>query len=120
FYLSRIKNLMVSDFFTTTRLDLKGNRGSWLQLWDKGTLRTMVIIDKPKFESGELLQLWSQNTRTREWQLVGSIDKIDADSIYSVCYTQMVARSRGLQIKLLSKAEDGQIKEELLAETRIN
>jgi cell division protein FtsL len=119
FYLNRVKSLILSDFFTSTRLELDQNRGTWIQLWDKGTLRTVVVLDKPRFNPKEVLQLWSQNTRTREWQLVGSIDKIKEDSMYVQWDTQMLARSRGLQIKLLALDEKEEFTEKVLAQTTI-
>lgn len=119
FYLNRVKSLILSDFFTSTRLKLDQNRGTWIQLWDKGTLRTVVLLDKPQFNPKEVLQLWSQNTLTKEWQLVGTIDNIKEDSLYVQWDTQMLARSRGLQIKLLSIDKQDQVKEQILAQTTI-
>lgn len=119
FYLNRVKSLILSDFFTSTRLKLDQNRGTWIQLWDKGTLRTVVLLDKPQFNPKEVLQLWSQNTRTKEWQLVGTIDNIKEDSLYVQWDTQMLARSRGLLIKLLSIDKQDQVKEQILAQTTI-
>ncbi len=119
FYLNRVKSLILSDFFTSTRLKLDQNRGTWIQLWDKGTLRTVVLLDKPQFNPKEVLQLWSQNTRTREWQLVGTIDNMKEDSLYVQWDTQMLARSRGLLIKLLSIDDQEQVKEQILAQATI-
>lgn len=119
FYLNRVKSLILSDFFTSTRLKLDQNRGTWIQLWDKGTLRTVVLLDKPQFNPKEVLQLWSQNSLTKEWQLVGTIDNIKEDSLYVQWDTQMLARSRGLQIKLLSIDKQDQVKEQILAQTTI-
>lgn len=116
FNLDRIKSLVSGDFFTTSKMTFKGNRGAWIQLWDRGTLRTMVILDKPKFNEGEILQLWSRNARTREWQLVGAIDQINADSLYTQWDAQMLGRSMGLQIKLLSKEN----KDQIIGELKLN
>lgn len=116
FNLERIKALVSGDFFTTSKMTLKNNRGSWIQLWDRGTLRTMVILDKPQFNEGEILQLWSRNARTRDWQLVGAIDQINADSLYTQWDAQMLGRSMGLQVKLISTEQ----KDQIIGEIKLN
>lgn len=116
FNFNRMRNLVSGDFFTTNKIKLKNNRGSWIQLWDRGTLRTLVLLEKPVFEEGELIQLWSRNVRTREWQFVGSLDNITADSVYTQWDAQMLARSMGLQIKLVSKDK----KDEIIGEITLN
>ena len=109
FNLNRIRSVVSAEFFVPTKMNLKGDRGAWIQLWDRGTLRTLVMIEQPKFANGEVLQLWSRNARTRDWQLVGSIDKITSDSLYTQWDGQMMARSIGLQVKLLSKDKTDEV-----------
>ena len=119
FNLDRIKSLAKSDFFLVSKIQLKDNKGEWIQFWDRSTLRLAVLLNKPKVIAPEKLRLSSLNAKTREWQIVGTIDEYKEDSLYTDFDAQQLARSVGLRIESVQQDEFGKIQSSVLGEIRI-
>ena len=119
FNLDRIKSLAKSDFFLVSKIQLKQNKGEWIQFWDRSTLRLAVLLNKPKVIAPEKLRLSSLNAKSREWQIVGTIDEIKEDSIYTDFDSQQLSRSIGLRIESIQQDEFGKIQSSVLGEIKI-
>lgn len=102
----RILDIMRSDFTTLNIITTEHEKlKRWVQLWDKGTLRTAVVLQEPNLSAEEELQLWSYNLRDRVWQQAGTIDHATNDSIYTQWSSSDLARSYRLRVILFNKAD---------------
>lgn|GEM_PF-6913629 len=106
FQLGRVLDIMRSDFTTLNIITTEHEKlKRWVQLWDKGTLRSAVVLQEPDLSADEELQLWSYNLRDRMWQKAGTIDYAISDSIYTQWSSSDLARSYRLRVILFNKKD---------------